>query len=65
MHVLIVVCPVPHVEALKLIIYSGSQSVLFDQRAIAYPLFLNSNIDVMHWSYAKSYNEPCMLIMFP
>ena len=33
-HVPLVVCHVPHVEALKLIIYSRSQSVLWDQRAI-------------------------------
>ena len=40
MHVLIVVCHASHVKALKLIIYSSGQSVLWDQRAIAYPLFL-------------------------
>ena len=28
---------VPHVETLKLIVYSSGQSVLWDQRAIAYP----------------------------
>ena len=38
--VVIDVCPL-YVEALKLIIYSSSQSVLRYQRAIAYPLFLN------------------------
>ena len=36
-----VVCHIPHVEALKLIIYCSGQSVLLDQRAIAYPLFLS------------------------
>ena len=45
MHVPVVVYHVPHVEvliitcvSLKLIAYSSGQSVLWDQRAIAYPL---------------------------
>ena len=40
MHVPFEVCHVPHVQALKLIIYSSCQSPLWDQRAIAFSLFL-------------------------
>ena len=52
-----VVCHMPHVEVLKLMIYSSSQSVLWDQRAIAYPLFHNPKTAVMYWSDPKSYNK--------
>ena len=52
-----VVCHMLHVEALKLIIYSSSQSLLWAQRTVAYPLFLNSKIALMHWSDPKSYSE--------
>ena len=37
-----VVCRVPHVEALKLIIYSSGQSILWNQRVNAYQFFLNT-----------------------
>ena len=47
----------PCVKAWKLIIYSSGQLVLWDQRAIAYSLFLNPKIAVMHWSEPKSFNE--------
>ena len=57
-----VVCCMPHVEALKLIIFSSGQSVLWDQRAITYPVFLSKKIVVMHWSDPMSYNEPFMLL---
>ena len=50
---------------MKLIIYSNGQSVLLDQKAIAYPLFLNPELAVMHWSGPKSYNELYVLIVFP
>ena len=40
----------------------GSQFVLWDQRAIACPLFLNQKIAVMHWSKPKSYNKPLVLL---
>ena len=36
-----VVCHMPHVEALKLNVYSSGQSVLWDQRGIAYSLLHN------------------------
>ena len=36
-----VVCCMPHDEALKLIVYCSGQSVLWNHRAIAYPLLLN------------------------
>ena len=62
MHVPFVVCHVLHVEALKLIIYSNGQSVLWDQRAIAHPLFLNPKIAVMHWSDPKPYSELFVLL---
>ena len=65
MHVPFVVCYVPHVGALKLVIYSSGQSVLWDQRAIAYSLFLYQKIAVMHLSELKSYNEQFVLISFP
>ena len=42
-------------------LFSG-QSVLWDQEAIAYPLFLNQKIAVMHWSDPKSYNKPFVLL---
>ena len=38
-----VIYHVPHVEALKLIVYFSGQSVLWDQRVITYPLCLNKN----------------------
>ena len=49
-----VVCCTPHIEALKLMIHSSGQSVLQDQMAIFYPLFLNPKIAVIHWSDSKS-----------
>ena len=61
MHVPFVECHMPHVEAMKLIIYSSGKSVLWDQRAITYSLLLNPKIAVMHWSDPKSYNEPFVL----
>ena len=52
-----VVCFMPHLEALKLVIYSSGQCVMWDQSAIVYSLFLNPKIAVMHWSNPKSYNK--------
>ena len=46
-----------HVEALKLIIYFSGQSVPWDPRAIAYPLFLSTKVAVMYWSDPRSYIE--------
>ena len=71
MHVPFVVCHIPHVEvliitciSLKLIIHSSDQSVLLDQRAIAYPLLLNQKeIGAMHWSEPKSDNKPFVLLL--
>ena len=57
-----VVCHMPHVKALKLILYSTGQFVLWDQRAIAYSLFLNPKIAVRHWLDPKSYNELVCLL---
>ena len=57
MYVPFVVCHMSHAEALKLIIYSIGQSLLWDQRAVAHPLFLNPKMPVMHWSDPKSYDE--------
>ena len=69
MHVPFVVCHMPHVEvliimcvSLKLIVYSSGPSVLWDQRAIAYPLLLNQKIAVLHQSEPKSYNKPFVLL---
>ena len=64
MHIPFVVCHLPHVEALKLIVYSSGQSVQWDQRAIAYPLLLNLIKAVMHWSDPKSHNKLDVLIVF-
>ena len=69
MHVPFVVCHMPHVEvliitcvSLKLLIYSSGQSVLWDQRAIVYPLLLNQQLAVIHWSEPKSYNKQFVLL---
>ena len=42
-------------------LFSGL-SVLWDQGAIAYPLFPNQKIAVIHWSESKSYNKPVVLL---
>ena len=54
----------PHVEALTLVIYSSGQSVLLDQRVIAYPLFLNKKgcHALVRSQVLKQVNE---LIAFP
>ena len=72
MFVLFVVCYMPHVEmltitcvSLKLLAYPSGQSVQWDQRVIAYPLFLNPEIAAMHWSDLKSSNELVVLTAFP
>ena len=44
-------------------LFSG-QSVLWNQRAIAYPLLLNQKIAAMHWSEPKSYNKPFVLLQY-
>ena len=65
MHVPFVVCDVLHVEALKLIIYSSGQSMLWDQRAIAYLLLFNPKkcCHAMVRSYVLQ--QAIVLIAFP
>ena len=59
------VCHMPHVEALKLIIYSSGQSVPWDQRAIAYPLFLNQKQNSCHALVRYLVlHEPSVLVTF-
>ena len=65
MCVSLILCCMSHVEALTLIIYSGGQSVLWDQRAISYPLFLSPKIAVMHWSDTKSLQQAMCVYHIP
>ena len=57
-------CSMPHSTcwSFKLDHLFSGQSVLWDQRAIVYPLFLNPKIAVMHWSKPKSYNKLFVLL---
>ena len=57
-------CSVSHAACLSFEVYHlySGQSVLWDQRAIACPLFLNQEIAVMHWLEPKSYNKPFVLL---
>ena len=57
-------CSLSHATFLRFEVdhlFSG-QSVLWDKRANACPLFLNQKIVVMHWSEPKSYNKPFVLL---